>query len=54
MIKILRVLSSNTRILTILLIITLRLKIFFETNNEIINDEIKNDEITKVELIISE
>ena len=35
--KILRVLFSNTKILTILLVVTLRLKIFFETNNVVTN-----------------
>ena len=57
MIKMLRVLSSNTKILTILLIVILRLKMFFEINDEITNDEmivdcVIIDEITKIELII--
>ena len=49
--KILRVLSSN-KMLTILLIVTLRLKIFFETN-EMTIDFIVVDEITN-ELTIDE
>ena len=50
----LRILSSNTRVLTILLIVALRSRMFFETNDEMINDEVTNDEITKIELIINE
>ena len=44
--KILRVLLSNTKIITILLIVILRLRMFFEINNVVTNkltiDELLN------------
>ena len=45
--KILRVLSSNTKILTILLIVALKLKMFFETNN-VITNKLTIDELLNV------
>ena len=53
MIDILRVLSLKTKVLIILLIVILRLKMFFETNNEITIDYIIINEIAN-ELTIDE
>ena len=50
----LRVLFSNTKIFAILLIITLKLRMFFETKNKIIINCVIVDEIIKIELIIIE
>ena len=62
--KMLRVLSSNimleAKVLIVLLIVTLKLRTFFETNDEVTIDCVivdkvtKVDEVTKIKLIIIE